>query len=426
MANGEDKIKDLFSSKLGGFEPEVPASIWGGLDQILSNQPVQTPDTATPQTADPATTTSSVAGKASLLKTIAIAAGLAAAVITGIMLIPSGEDKNIKAEAPIAVVAEDVKPSAIVQEDVSAVAPKIRPLTARSRVLTEAPANKESSATKREPMGKDTASDAAASTDDKINKPEKKAKKGEPTLFANASILDETEITLPAKGFSVGLMANAGLLSHDQSQRGGNMLFSRGVRGDLLNSVLMKENSEFDLQHRLPVSFGITVSKTIAPRLSFETGLLYTYLSSKVTSTSVLHIDESQVFSYLGVPLMLNYNFYEVGRTRFYISLGGMIQKDIYGKYISNMHISETDLSDKTLNNLFYTEPYYIKKTLKQDNPQFSVKTTFGVAYPLYKKMYLYGTLGGAYYFDAGNEYRTIYSDRQFQLDLNLGIKFDF
>ncbi len=25
----KDKIKDLFSSKLGNFEPEVPASVWG-------------------------------------------------------------------------------------------------------------------------------------------------------------------------------------------------------------------------------------------------------------------------------------------------------------------------------------------------------------------------------------------------------------
>ena len=40
----KDKIKDLFSSKLENFEPEVPATIWGGLDQLLSNQPVPSAD----------------------------------------------------------------------------------------------------------------------------------------------------------------------------------------------------------------------------------------------------------------------------------------------------------------------------------------------------------------------------------------------
>ena len=104
-----------------------------------------------------------------------------------------------------------------------------------------------------------------------------------------------------------------------------------------------------------------------------------------------------------------------------------MMQKDINGKYESSINFSKPEIGGlEPTNNLFYKEPYYIKKTIKQSNPQFSVRTKLGIAYPLYKKLYLYGTVGGAYYFDAGNEYRTIYSDKKTQLDLNLGVKYDF
>ena len=103
------------------------------------------------------------------------------------------------------------------------------------------------------------------------------------------------------------------------------------------------------------------------------------------------------------------------------------VQKDVYGKMISNMDFSIRDFEDKVaVADIFHSEPYYIRKTVKQSNPQVSVRSTLGVSYPLYKKMYIYGTIGGAYYFDAKNKYRTIYSDKKTQLDVNLGIKFDF
>ncbi|MBK5721650.1 hypothetical protein JGH11_12285 [Dysgonomonas sp. Marseille-P4677] len=417
MASGEDKIKDLFSSKLGSFEPEVPASIWGALDQILSNQPLPAPDATSAETGSSTSSSSATTGKTSLIKTIAITAGLAAAVIAGILLMPFGED--VIPEPPAEVVTRETQsPVSILDVDTIIETPKFRPLIAQAKPVEEPIIVEEPEIVDPEPEIKE----------EPKSKPKEKAQKARPMVFANASVLNETVITKSSsKGISVGLTANAGLLSHDESQRGGgNMLFSHRVRSEMFNAALLQENSEFDLQHKLPLSFGVTISKQVAPRLSLETGLVYTYLSSKVASNSALSIDESQVFSYLGIPLSLNYNFYEIGKTKFYFSVGGMIQKDIYGKYTSNMGLSITELHDKTLSNIFYSEPYYIKETLKQDNPQFSVRTTLGVAYPLYKKLYLYGTIGGAYYFDAGNKYRTIYSDRKTQLDLNLGIKFDF
>ena len=57
-----------------------------------------------------------------------------------------------------------------------------------------------------------------------------------------------------------------------------------------------------EMEHDQPVSFGITVSKTIVDRLSVETGLVYTYLFSRAKNTSVdFQNQETQHFHYLGI-----------------------------------------------------------------------------------------------------------------------------
>lgn len=440
----KDKIKDLFSSKLGSFESEVPASVWSGLDQILSNQPIQTPDASS--SADSSTQSSTQAnnaasqvssvGKIAVVKTIAIAAGIAAAIIVGVVLLPKGE---LITPSSTEVIAEEKEP--VLDNNQEIEQPKtINPFANEPMDIRKAAAAKRDKVTQLtdriesvENMDHSKIEQQNEEPKNEVDKVEGrtvKQRKESVQLANNNSLFSEESIIthLSSKKISLGVMGNAGLLAHNQSQRGGgNLLFSHDVRSGMFNNLLKNENSQFDLKHKLPLSFGITISKEIMPRLSLETGLVYTYLSSKITSNSRLDIEESQTFSYLGVPVALNYTFYDLGKTKFYVSLGGMVQKDIYGKYTSNMEMNlESEGASGFFNSIFYSEPYYIKKTLKQSNPQFSVRSTLGVSYPLYNKLNLYGTIGGAYYFDADNDYRTIYSDRKFQLDLNLGIKFDF
>lgn len=417
MIEDKDKIKDLFSSKLGNFEPEVPASVWGGLDQLLSNQPIQAPDASSSSSSANSSTANAASSttKASIIKTIAIAVGVAAAIATGILFIPT-DDKPVMEDANVVATEEVKSPEEIQDADTVIEIPKaVLPRLARARAVAEPVAP----VSKAEPV-QETVSEPL-----KKEEPEKKEEKEVPVQAQTVVMLPE--VTSPSKGLSVGITANSGLFADNVSERGGGLLFSHPVRTRTLHEALVKENSEFELEHRQPISFGVTISKEIAPRLSFETGIVYTHLSSKVKSNSVFNISETQYFNYLGIPLSLNYTFFELGKTKFYFALGGMIQKDINGRYISNMGFSMLDIEDKDLaGRIFYSEPYYIKESVKQSNPQFSVRSSIGISYPLYKKMYFYGTIGGAYYFDAGNKYRTIYSDRKTQLDLNLGIKFDF
>src|SRR5690606_6631077 len=121
-----------------------------------------------------------------------------------------------------------------------------------------------------------------------------------------------------------------------------------------------------EMEHDQPVSFGITVSKTIVDRLSIETGLVYTYLFSRAKNTSVdFQNQETQHFHYLGIPVNLNYNFVNIGKLGLFASFGGMVEKDIYGEFRSTGQSVSTELNSASQG--------VITTKISQKNPQISV-----------------------------------------------------
>lgn len=446
MAEEKDNIKHLFSSKLQSFEPEVPPSVWDGLDSRLSDLPAEVGVAA-----------SATASKPALAKRIIAVAAVAAVIIIAVLIVPGGKQLTPIKEINPAMASVDklggkkdniTDITLSVNPTSAAIAPPAK-VIAHTGVLDNQtnvqPAKQAQGKTDvpqrireqiQSAFGSDntTPETGTGMVDREVDKAEKNSpikNTGEQDrqLLArtNSRKVVVGKTRRASEGFSVGLLANSGLISQDVNENGGKLLFSTADRSQALMSVLEKEDREYDLQHDLPVSFGIKVSKGIAPRLSLETGVVYTYLSSKITSNSNFGIEESQTFHYLGIPLSLNYTFYELGKAKFYATVGGMVQKDIKGRYESQMDgLSVPDYSDSELSTIYYSEPYFIRENIEQSRLQFSAHASVGVSYPVYQKLHLYGSVGGAYYFDAGNKYRTIYSDRKTQLDLNLGIKFDF
>ena len=86
------------------------------------------------------------------------------------------------------------------------------------------------------------------------------------------------------------------------------------------------------MEHNQPISFGITLSKELIDGLSIESGLVYSYLYSKVrNASSSLDERESQHLHYIGVPLSVNYTVFSFNKLNLYASVGGMIEKDVCG-----------------------------------------------------------------------------------------------
>lgn len=174
-----------------------------------------------------------------------------------------------------------------------------------------------------------------------------------------------------------------------------------------------------EMEHDQPVSFGITVSKAIVDNLYIETGLVYSYLYSKARNASAnFKVNETQRLHYIGVPLNVNYNVLSLSKFNIYASVGGMIEKDIQGDF---RRIGAGETMD------FNSQSEEVEIiNISQRRPQVSINAGVGVSYPVYNRIRLYGKIGGAYYFDAKNEYKTIYSDRKIVMDLNVGLRYEF
>lgn len=179
-------------------------------------------------------------------------------------------------------------------------------------------------------------------------------------------------------------------------------------------------SAESETNHNQPISFGVLTSFNVTPKLQIETGLIYTYLSSETTNKAQGFINAEKVqFHYLGVPINLNYTLLSVNKLNLFVTAGAMIEKDINGKIKYN---EEKNIASEM--NSGYTNEASSK--INQENPQFSLTGGVGINYPIYNKTNLFAKIGGRYYINANNEYKTYYSDEKFGLDIQLGIKFNF
>lgn len=419
----KDKIKDLFSSKLKDFEAEVPSSLWDGIDQTLSQQPV--------------IATSPQKPRISLWRAISVAASIIGTIVvaSAVFLLLRPESVGQRANEGVQRDLLKIKPLAFdnQQED-------IQNLYYR---------DKQTFGTEKRTVGEVTSQKSKLSDIEgpstllcsvpkedinlaEIIKPQQKQVQ-KPTEN-NRFYASSSPIILPTRkkedrGTFLGLNTGSGLLASSLNKESNLSTFSTKSNLDIEETF---SDQIVDLEHNQPVSFGILVNKQLSSRLSIETGLTYTYLSSRFKSKMDNDISGKTNFHYLGVPVHLNYNFLQLGKANFYVSLGAEIEKDIQGRLKWSVK-NEKDITANAKDPVFSSPEesnnsslFSQRTNIHQDKLQFSAHMTVGASYPIYQKLYVYGTIGGAYYFDAENEYPTIYSDKKLQLDLNLGLKWKF
>ena len=181
-----------------------------------------------------------------------------------------------------------------------------------------------------------------------------------------------------------------GLLSIPSDQ---TLVFEDGV------PYLRQANQVVDMKHHQPISFGLSVRKSLAKGFSVETGLTYTLLSSDAKFADSDQKTE-QKLHYLGIPLKANWNFLDKKLFTFYVSGGGMIEKCVYGK--------------------LGTE----KETVKP--LQFSVSGAVGAQFNATKRVGIYVEPGVAYFFDDGSDVQTIRKENPFNFNIQAGIRLTY
>ena len=92
----------------------------------------------------------------------------------------------------------------------------------------------------------------------------------------------------------------------------------------------MSLNAFSDISHSPPLSFGLNVRKSFGKRLGLESGLVYTYLSSRFKWTNYLDYVVYQRLHYLGIPVNLTVNIWNLRPDlRVYMSCGGIVEKGL-------------------------------------------------------------------------------------------------
>ena len=190
----------------------------------------------------------------------------------------------------------------------------------------------------------------------------------------------------------------------DGSQDDGIMLLS-AVTGS-------REAAEVRVKHRHPVKVGASVRFDLPGRFGVETGMNYSYHSSDIASgdDSGGYFTE-QKLHYVGIPVAVSYDIWHTDFLEVYASAGGAVEFCVSGKSHTetksgNAVVAKTDAD------------------VRDGRPQWSVGASAGVQYNVSDVVGVYVEPGVSYYFDNGSGVSTIYKDKPFNFNLNVGLRF--
>ena len=177
------------------------------------------------------------------------------------------------------------------------------------------------------------------------------------------------------------------------------------------NSAVNGGKMEARHEHQLPITVQVLLSRQLSKRLSFETGLSYTRLSSTInTGSNQAYIQEHQRLHYLGIPLRLGWQWYSKAHLSLYSSAGLMMELPIHSVTDVN-HISNgsTTYHDEST----FSVPCQLSTTLG-----------LGMQYDFTPHLGIYLEPSLQYFFDDGSNIKTYRTEHPFSITLPLGIRF--
>lgn len=167
-----------------------------------------------------------------------------------------------------------------------------------------------------------------------------------------------------------------------------------------------------EYKHRLPVRVGINVAYRLTDRLSVESGVSYTRLSSDMKDgTKDNYSSGSQKLDYIGVPLNVKYRAFGYRRLSVYASAGLLTEKCVSSKttheYVISGEKKKHEAEDVA------AKPW-----------QLSVNAALGAQFDVLRNVGVYVEPGVSYYFDDRSPLSTIYKEKPLNFNLNLGIRY--
>ena len=163
--------------------------------------------------------------------------------------------------------------------------------------------------------------------------------------------------------------------------------------------------------HDKPITFGLSMTKTINRNWNMETGLQYSLLKSEfILGEDDYYIQKRQKVQYLGIPLRLSYKWFGANRWTAYTSAGIILNIPLSGKtdeqYVTG---TVTPYSDSW----HFTPPF-----------QWTVGTGVGLQYNFANNWGVYLEPTFSWHIPNGSTTRTIWTEHPFTITVPFGIRF--
>ena len=163
--------------------------------------------------------------------------------------------------------------------------------------------------------------------------------------------------------------------------------------------------------HDKPITFGLSMTKTINRNWNMETGLQYSQLKSEfILGEDDYYVQKRQKIHYLGIPLRLSYKWFGANRWTAYTSAGIILNIPLSGKtdeqYVTGTVIPYSD-------SWHFTPPF-----------QWTVGTGVGLQYNFANNWGVYLEPTFSWHIPNGSTMHTIWTEHPFTITVPFGIRF--
>ena len=163
--------------------------------------------------------------------------------------------------------------------------------------------------------------------------------------------------------------------------------------------------------HDKPITFGLSMTKTINRKWNVETGLQYSILKSEfILGEDDYYVQKRQKIHYLGIPLRLSYKWFGANRWTAYTSAGIILNIPLSGKtdeqYVTGTVIPYSD-------SWHFTPPF-----------QWTIGTGVGLQYNFANNWGVYLEPTFSWHIPNGSTTRTIWTEHPFTITVPFGIRF--
>lgn len=185
------------------------------------------------------------------------------------------------------------------------------------------------------------------------------------------------------------------------------------IEGDLGTGYsLLKPGDYTEIEHRPPLTFSLIASFPVNERLTFDTGLSYTYLYSRFSRDDQYVYRASLQQHYIGVPVNMRYRLWHNDAWSVYLFGGGSIEKGLRSIYKQDI--------ENNGNTVFHTRAHHSIKGF-----QLSAQGGAGFSHRLNNNLHLFAEPRLIYYFN-NNQPMSARTENPLVFSLNVGMRFQF